>query len=317
MANSKTSQNKKRLNPILLSKDDAILMFLWRHRIATFLALKTIFYPDVSNQQAYFNLRRLRRGQYLRVDRLDGTKNITWRLDLRGFQYLAANHLPELRTKGFRPQSPYHDLFVAGVLLGRWAVHRPKCVKIITEQELNSLELSFLPQELRKERERQPDGLWIFQTGKVQMAVALEVELSGKSDARYDQICSFYASQTFFEHVLWIVKDKSLAQRILDASRRHGIPREGVHLFILLGDFEKLGWDSKFQNKSLENVTLDAFLNHKAGSILPVGGHPRLTSESPLNHPEITNGEASPFLDFRVSLENLGALRATQERNFS
>lgn len=281
MVSQKESKPKKRLNPILLSKDQAILKFLWRHRIATFKALKTIFYPEMSAQQAYYQLRRLRRGQFVKVDMIDGTKKTTWRLDLRGFQYLTANSLPALKTKGFRTYSPYHDLVVASALLGGWVNKCPSNVKIVTEQEMNALDLAFLPTEIRKEREHQADGIWIFQTGKERKAIALEVELSAKTDERYEQTCSFYASQLFFENVIWVVSDRTLAQRILDASQRHGVPREGLHLFVLQKNFERLGWNSKFENKSLEHIALGTFLSRRAGSKFLEVNHPRITGESP------------------------------------
>jgi hypothetical protein len=318
MANPTSQQSKKCLNPILLSKDREILQFLWRHRIATFDAIKAKFFSQVSNQQAYYILRRLRRGQYVRVEKLNGTKNTVWVLDRRGFLYLSDNgQLPDLKTRGFRPQSKYHDLLAAAALTGDWMVKMPSGVSIVTEQEMLALHLSCLPREIRKEREHQPDGLWIFQSGKDCSAIALEIESSAKTNERYEQICSFYVSQVFFDHVVWIVTNKTLAERILETSQRHGMPRMGLHLFILQQNFEKLGWDSQFENKSLGDVSLANFLSSKAGVRIKTSNHPRITGASPSNPPVVLQPHRSPFLNFRVSLENLSILRSNRPASAS
>lgn len=312
MANQKDNRTTRRLDPILSSKDRDALYFLWRHRIATFRGLKTVFYPELSNEQAYYHLRRLRRGQYVRVEKADGTRNKVWCLDQRGFRYLVSVSLPELKVKTYKPQRAYHDLMASAVLLGHWAIKQPSNVKLLSEQEMVALELVELPRELRKEREHQPDGIWIFNSGGTSKAIALEVELSGKSSERYEQICSFYTSQIFFENIIWIVECKSLAQKILECSRRHGIPREGIHLFILQKTFEELGWDSTFLNESMGSKSLGNVLTQMAGLGNRIAAPPLVRHESASNPPSVPQRQQNPFLDFSFSLGNLSILRNRQ-----
>lgn len=312
-----TSRKKKILNPVLLNKDRQVLHFLWRHRVATFRGIKAVFYQKQSNEQAYYHLRRLKLGQYVKVEYIDGTKKKVWSLDKRGFKFLVSEVLPELKTKTYKPQQAYHDLMVGAALLGYWATNLPSDVKTLSEQEMVSFDPVDLPMELRRERKHQSDGVWIFESGKQSKGIALEVELSGKSSERYEQICSFYTSNLFFEHIVWIVESRSLAIKILECSRRFGIPREGIHLFVLQRDFETLGWDSCFLNESMKTQTLAMKLQEMAGRKFKEMNQPSISVESasnPLGLPEDTK---NPFLDFSFSLENLRALRKSRNSKVS
>lgn len=317
MATKATSRKRKILNPILLNKDRQVLHFLWRHRVSTFRGIKTVFYPKQSNEQAYYHLRRLKLGQYAKVENIDGTKKKVWSLDKRGFRFLVSEILPELKTKTYKPQRAYHDLMVGAALLGHWATNIPSDVKILSEQEMVSFDPVDLPTELRRERKHQSDGVWIFENGKQSKGIALEVELSGKSSERYEQICSFYTSNLFFEYIVWIVESRSLAIKILECSRRFGIPREGIHLFVLQRDFETLGWDSCFLNESMKTQTLAMKLQEMAGRKFKEMNQLCVNVESASNPLVIPEDTKNPFLDFSFSLENLKALRKSRNSKVS
>ena len=315
MQRAMNSRTAKRLDPILSDKDRQALMLLWRHRIATFQGLKSVLYPSLSNERAYYILRRLKRGQYVRVEGTDGPNKRVWMLDQRGFKFLVSNCLlPDLKAKGYRPQRAYHDLLVSAVLMGDWAISCPRSVRTITEQEMTATECSELPKEIRSELEHQPDGIWLFESNNTKAAIGLEVELTAKASDRYEQICAFYTGQLFFKHVVWIVESKALGQRILDCSQRLGIPREGVHLFLLQQDLEKNGWDAKFLNSSMKDKSL-------ANLLCGLAGIPRSSSSPSLVRPESASNPSlvpqTPFfqmLDFSFSLGNLKALKDRHRR---
>ncbi len=306
-----TNKKKKRLNPILSSRDIEVMVFLWRHRIATFRALKEFFFSEMTSQNAYYQLRRLRQGEFVNSEPLEGTKKNVWTIAHRGFTYITVNQLLEIKTKWYRPQSRFHDLLVASALLGGWAKECPDGVGIVTEQEWRFTEIQSIPDELKDIGMHIPDGVWFFSQGKELKAVSLEVETSAKTDDRYDRLCAFYASHYFFEAIVWIIKDKALGLRIQAAAWKYGKPRDGLHRFILQRDFEKLGWNTSFSNESLANVTLGEFLNRRAGVELIKALHPRITHDSPSNHLRLEQTKIDPLLDFTVSLENLSTLRAS------
>jgi hypothetical protein len=277
-------------------------MFLWRHRVSTFQTLRARFFPSVKNETAYERLRRLRSGRYIQTVFLNGTNNLVWTLDKRGFEYLIERHLPQVSWKGFKPQSPYHDLLVMSALLGDWLNDVPQKATIVTEAEIRSIESEFLPERLREKAEHFPDGIWAFQKGSGHSGVALEVEITVKKFDRYLTTCSFYTSELFFDHVVWIVANSHHASLIHQASRKYGIPREGLNLFIGRQDFESKLWDARFLNQSMRDVTLAEFLGSKVGAEksvgLPVSGTATTTQDS-------VKGERPPFLDFRINIERL------------
>lgn len=310
MTKRMSKRSTPRLDPVLSEKDQDILIFIWRHRVVTFEALRTFFYPDLCKKKAHRRLLRLKHGEFVKSGKMDGTRRLVWCLDIRGFKYLVANFLPELKTKTYRPQSPYHDLMVAGALLGPWRLSPPSGVTIITEQELVATEQEILPYELRKKMEHRPDGLWVMGTENEKTAVALEVELSGKTSDRYEQICSFYTGNLFFKYVVWIVADKTLGRRIFYSSRKSGIPREDLHLFIEKQDFIERGWDCTILNESMNGISLANLLNTEAGVKLRSSVESRRTDDGPSTDPQADHVFRNPFLIFPISSTILKGLRS-------
>ena len=149
---------KKLWKPIFRKEDIEILLFLWRHRVATFLALKTIFYPSLSNRQAYDRLKRLKRGNYIVIEQLQGTHNRIWQLGQRGYSYIKNELMIETKTKTHKPQSQRHDLIVMAALLGNGMIKSPKNGRLVTEMELMETEVAELPKELQEK----PEHLLLF-----------------------------------------------------------------------------------------------------------------------------------------------------------
>lgn len=308
MALSRTKK-PKRLNPIFSSVDVGILMFLWKHRVATFEALRTLFYSDLLPEQAYYKLKRLRLGEYIEVQKLEGTQNSVWILGLRGYRYLVGNCLPELKSKTYKPQSPYHDLLAASALIGRWKLTPPENVSVVTEQELLTTDLCSLPKDFRNDPGYRPDGLWVFNQGKESFAIALEVELSGKSSERYERICVYYTCQHFLKHIVWIVENKTLARRILAGSRRYGIPREGIHLFIEKEDFIKHEWDAKIVNESMKGKTLFELLSSEAKVKMHDTHQACIRLDHTSNTHDLEGRAQNVFLNSSIKLKILDTLR--------
>jgi hypothetical protein len=250
-------------NPIFRKEDKEILLFLWRHRLATFQALKKIFYPTLSNRQAYDKLKRLIKGKYIMINKIDGAQERVWQLDKRGFNYLKYELMIEMKSKTYKPQSGYHDLMAMAALLGNWAVQPPREVKIVTELELMETEVDDLPQTVLENTNRRPDGLWLYQNNQNPFAIALEVELSRKATIEYEQICNYYGKNLFIKHVIWIVDSQALAARIHSVASKYGNPRPGLHCFVLKSDFEKRLWQAEFVNTSLKGVSIHNFLNQQ------------------------------------------------------
>lgn len=294
---------KKLWNPIFCKEDIEILLFLWRHRLATFQALKTIFYPTLSNRQAYDKLKRLRQGNYLVLNSLQGTHNRIWQLGKRGQLYVQNELMIESKTKTHNPQSGRHDLIVMAMLLGDWILKTPAGVKMVTEMELMETEIMELPKELREKPDHRCDGLWIVKNGDSHFGIGLEVEINRKSIVRYESISSFYNRHLFFKNVIWIVNSKSHAVAIQEASQKFGNLRPGLHLFILQKDFEQYLWQSKFLNTSMQNLTVSSFLHQQLNpALLSPLRDLSTASLGPLT--DHKKAKCNPLLNFELSLSN-------------
>jgi hypothetical protein len=302
---------KKKSDPIITERDREILLFIWKYRVSTFQTLRTVFFIQAKPSTAYDRLCCLRSGLYIRSDYLNGTHDLVWMLDKRGFEFLAERILPELTAKTYKPQSGYHDLLVMSALLGEWLLVQPSGVDLISEVQLRTTDVQGIPSALKKDPGHYPDGIWMSTAGKKRTGIGLEVEISGKTVDRYVQTCSFYTSQLFFDHVVWIVMDSGHAKKILDASEKYGIPRDGVHLFIGQRDFEKRIWQSQFLNQSMRHISLSQFLNSKLASSnlykhpveYPVQG-------STKGLPSLDEALPHSFLNFRIYQRSSDACEA-------
>lgn len=291
-------------NAILSNSDQEILFFLWKFRLATFQAIKARYFPKDSARKAYDRLRKLEQGKFISQEKIPGTANRIWCLGKRGFEFLIGNTLADLKTNRYRPHRQNHDLLASCALLGDWLHGTPKGVKIITEQQLKSVEIPELTKMFPSELEHHPDGIWLFSSGNEAVAVALEVELSAKTTKRYEQVCAFYSSNTAFENVIWIVRSPDHGNQILNASRMHGIPREGIHLFVTLDHFKASLWQSPIRNSTLKGISMAELLKSLAL------GRKRTHLETGINvgstrgQFEVKKAPTNPLLDFSLNLEN-------------
>jgi hypothetical protein len=248
---------------LISAREEELLFFLWRHRVSTFQTLHRLFFSSTGTETAYNRLRRLRKADFVRVERTERKGKVIWCLGERGFRFLESVRLSDLKSKGYRPNSRTHDLLVMCALLGDWYKAAPDGVSVVTEQELVATEPSSIPLKTLESFRHRPDGLWVTNDGREASAVALEVEISVKSIARYEETCSFYGGFHFIENVIWIVPDRALARKIQALAAAGAMPREGQHLFVLLEDFEASLWNTRFLNPSLKNKSMSDFLSRR------------------------------------------------------
>ena len=299
-------------NPILSSKEVELLLFLWKFRLATFETLRRIAFPSLSAKSAYDRLRKLRSGGFVSVVKIEGRADRVWRLEKRGMDYLTHHVLPELKANRFKPHYNYHDLLASAALIGEWFCGTPRGVRIISEQEMKTVEIAELTRNFPQGMDHHPDGIWILNSGEETKRLALEVELSAKSSKRYQEVGVFYASDTFFDHVVWIIRSKDHGNQILTATRKFGIPRDGVHLFVLLEDFKENLWQSKIRNGDFNGKSLASFFGLMLQRDFINSREPGIISGSPSGHQSVIREHPSPLLDFRF---NLGVKRSSENQS--
>lgn len=294
---------KPKYYPILSNKDVELLFHLWKFRLATFKTVQQVIFHEESPKVVYDRLRKLKRGQFITIEKMPGTALRVICLEKLGFNYLAYNVLPELKSKRYRPHSHHHDLLASAGLIGDWTSGPPTGVRLISEQELKSVDISELSKSYPQGLEHHPDGIWVFTYGKEKEAVALEVELTAKSSLRYEQICTFYGSDPFFRNVIWIIKSTAHGNQILQASKKYGVVRQGVHLFILRKDFESLLWRSPIKNSLFKGMPLACLMHALAAGNSICLEKNSVIQASPQHPLDVISDRIAPLLDFSFNLE--------------
>lgn len=251
--------NKKAI--IISDRDHQMIEFLWRHRVATFRTLYTLFYKKIKMRTCYNRLDKLRRQGFVLTRGIDGSLNRYWGLDRRGMAYLANTNGEIYKTMGFVPQSLTHDHFVSCVLLGDWYCKPPEGVTIITEQELLALDLSGVAPGLQNDKGRRPDGLWRFEIGPEKKFVALEVELHAKTDNDYVEIIKSYDNHYGIQKIIWVVEGPNLLKRIFNLVHTHSTLKPHDHLFLIASEVKKCLWQAKIKNDQYREITLEQYLS--------------------------------------------------------
>ena len=242
-------------------RDHQMIEFLWRHRVATFRTLHTLFYKNIKMRTCYTRLDKLRRQGFILTRGVDGSQNRYWGLDRRGMAYLVQTNGEIFKTMGFVPQSLNHDHLVSSILLGDWFMKPPRGVTLITEQELLSLDLSGVAPGLQNDKGRRPDGLWRFEIGPEKKFVALEVELHAKNDGDYVEIIKSYDNHYGIQKIIWVAEGPNLIKRIFSLVHAHSTLKPHDHLFLLASEVKKELWQVKFKNDQLREVTLAKYLS--------------------------------------------------------
>ena len=244
----------------IFDRDRKMLEFLWRHRVANFKTLYTLFYKNIHIRTCYNRLSQLRHKGFIKTCGVDGTQNRFWVLDKRGMSYLIQVNGEIYKSKGFAPQSIIHDHFSSCVLLGDWLTQLPKGVSLITEQELLALDLSLVVPHLQCDKNRRPDGLWLFEIGQEKKILALEVELHAKNENDYTEIVRSYDSYYNIHKIIWVVDGASLLKKIFSVVQKHSTLKTNDHLFMLASEVKTDLWQAKFKNDKFREITLKNYL---------------------------------------------------------
>jgi len=250
-------------------RDVAILFFLWKWKVTTTKAVAARFFYDSNPRNAYKRLVELANAGFIesRAD-ITGHKFV-WLLTKRGFDVILPN-LPPLREEGFGSEHIGHDLLSSAVLLGEFLQEQPDHIELLSEQELRRYHDSQLPNEIPKKELRRPDGYWFITNGNSAKVIALEVEISHKSESDYKSIGHFYNRAETVSQVIWVVQTIGLASRILTSFSQSTLEQRNIHSFILTQDFFTSGWSAQVVagqnlNQSLFQI-LDSFSSVNPGS---------------------------------------------------
>lgn len=242
--------------------DKPVLHFLWTWKIATTACIARRFGAEFkwTYENTYKRLWRMRTRGLVDLRYNDWSNGMVWELTGAGFAAIR-NRLPELAEEGFSSENIGHDLFVQAAHLGEWLPrHSAPDVGLVTEQQLRRTKPDLLPNWIPKSTLHRPDGYWLLPADGERTLVALEVELSRKSDENFASTASFYARERAVHSVLWIVNGRGLAQKILAQCKIVSAYRD-IHNFVDLEDLTVNGWDSVIFHGPNGGQKISAFLN--------------------------------------------------------
>lgn len=231
-------------------RDIPLLRFLWKWKVATTSALSEKFFAGKSPITSHKRLWSLERSGFIRSQTIsDDGKSFVWSLDRKGFQAIR-DSLPVLGSEGFKSEYPSHDLLTSAFHLGDFFYETSTNVVLFSEQQLRRFSFEFYPKAIPKSVLHRPDGYSIIGGGQHQKLVAIEVELTPKAAAEYEQVAEFYRSEKI-DDVLWLVPRTTMANRIQRILDRRVVPGESVHSFVTYENFKNLGWQAVFMSGKL------------------------------------------------------------------
>lgn len=227
--------------------DKHILGSLWRWKLLTTAALAELHFQKLTPSYAHRRLLNLKAKNLIQWVYLDGRhgRDFAWALTNKGYGIVQPS-LPTLKQEGFRSEAVAHDHLVTAIHLGDWLSGLPKGCDVFTEQELRRFHVEHYPDWIPRSNIRRPDGYWRTIVDGEPATVALEVEMSQKTDSEYRETVQFYSVRRSLLRVVWVVLYPSIGKAILNAI--NDIKGDGMRLhdFILLKDFLAQGWGSKF-----------------------------------------------------------------------
>ncbi|MBY0470132.1 hypothetical protein K2X30_03115 [bacterium] len=260
-----------------LKKNDAVLTkardlpclrFLWRWKVATTEALCRKFYAEAALHTGYKRLLRLEDSGFIQ-SRVDPTGSIhVWMLTQKGFQTVRT-FLPPLKEEGFKSENLIHGWLVSAIHLGDLLIEKREGIGQISEQELRRVEPDFFPGWVPKSTLHRPDGYTRVDLSKegqgTPKTIALEVELSLKSTAQYQQVAEFYSKKEIHQ-VIWITPKESMGHRIerILALGTHG--EHFSHSFVDLHDVIQSGTEASIRSGLESGSTLGKCLYPRLGS---------------------------------------------------
>lgn len=221
-------------------RDKNVLLDLWRWKLLSLRAVHALHFTDVSLARCYNRMRQLARTNLVTSRSVEELNGRFWTLEKEGFE-LIQDALPEQRETGFKAEWPAHDAISSAVQLGIVTSPEGQELSFVSEQELRRLHPSVNPEWVPKTQLHRPDGYLRFGIGSNEKVCALEVELSLKSNDRYEGVGHFYSGRQEVYRVFWFVQSGSHARKLTSALTGSEPDGNSLHDFVLLSEFRKRG----------------------------------------------------------------------------
>jgi len=247
-------------------RDMRVLRFLWKWKFVSSSALFTKHYPNLKPASAYNKLNGLRQKNLIQTVYINGQTGFAWGLTDKGYAFVKES-LPELVNSNYKSDKKSHDFMVTAFHYGDWLLDLPKGVELISEQQLKCYHPQFLPPWLPDTNTHRPDGYWKLTSPEHgSVIVALEVELTQKSNARYFKVKDFYNHYQHIQFVVWVAPNLATARRFQSIMTEQSPATRAPHQFVLANDFAKKGWGAKVVLGTQKGHTVSEFMEAMSGT---------------------------------------------------
>ena len=265
MESKKTSTRKPRT--LLTARDISILSLAARFRFITADEVKTRFYNGSNTFNHFTRLKKLVHAGFLTQIVGDHAMKLGYRITRKGIHYLPSEdlkcHALSIRRNAYRTGFDHdklllkiQDVFESSPLVSQFS----------GEHEVRQLLASrHGKKENPKEGYKVPDSLFYLTTRKTSLTVAVELELSAKSKARYARIFRQVLISPDFQTVFYVVKNdqmKALMKQLLNEARTKDLviqtaTRKNSVYFATLNDLLEKKRDAVFEGQD-SSFTLNA-----------------------------------------------------------
>ena len=246
-----------------LDRDIGILMFLWQWKVATTAMLGLRFYGNDKSTGIYQRLCRLDKAGYIQPRSGSRGEHYAWSLTGRGFQTIEGR-LPKLLENGFKSENIGHDLLVSAIHLGDWIGGIPQSCGVFTEQQLRRLPQESYPEWVPQTTRHRPDGYWQVPGATKPRIIALEVELSRKTDRDYQAVAEFYQAWKRIYRVLWVVEQPRDVSLLASKMKSVADGDADYHDFVTINQLVQRGWQAKVIRGKDEGMSVADLLYDKA-----------------------------------------------------
>lgn len=228
----------------ITERDYKILRFLWKWKSVSTMTIAKKFFPDIQPSSAYRRLQYLEQDNYIQSFVVKGRFHEAWALKEKGYKYIQS-YLGELKSLGFKSENYRHDFLASAFHLGEWLTHQPSNSQTYSEQQLRCYPEDLWPEWVPRSSLHRPDGYSIYTLDKRNVIIAFEVEMSLKSQDRYEKVVAFYDSQTSIDCVLWLIMSPNMLPKMKTIFNKFNVRSWTKHQFILHADFLKHGWHAE------------------------------------------------------------------------
>lgn len=244
----------------LTSRDYDIFQFLWRWKYVSTKALSTVFFNGKSHLRGYSRLRELKNAGFINTEfvRKD-CEDKAWCLSTKGYKKIE-EYLPELENPGFRAENPHHDFLVSCVHIGNWLLGSPDGCSLFSEQQMRRYNPDLYPDWVPECDYYRPDGYWYIEHEDEPKVITLEVELTQKTQRRYEKVADFYKLHPEVTSGIWVVPNKPSAKRLLNSLCNENPKGIHQHQFLLVKDILRSNWDSPIVLGSFQGCSLKEFI---------------------------------------------------------